>query len=892
MAVYRKNGTQNQYTKAYTNLRGIRATGEDGEVEYMENLYRDYHSSGGGFPESVPGYRLLTKLPYKINAIYPLGSSDTTKLIIHAGTSLYVVPTSAPSNFIKIADIGISESSAFRFGNYLYLLSGGKMFRISTSGLIQEVGDDKEVKPYSPIVYFDDEKYEQRNLLSNRARERIRVFSTERFAYGSKGIKYHIVDTVLRYCSVVGIDSEFSGALYIPGYTRIGTDEYKVVDIEDKAFAQNTSITEVHIGEGVERIGKFAFQKNTALTKLTTPRSLRIIDNAAFQDCTSLSEVYLSDGLEYAGIAVFNFCLSLKKMNYSLDETHFKAIENYDLIDNYELIYESENLSGRVAIPIHSEANSCQRVTIDQEEIEFETETENGKPCAVLLDTQTPWSLDGKTIEIELLLPNMFSRFDGTEGNEGQIEGKAAICGCRISEKFDGRIFLSGNINLPGSVFYSAVGVEGDGEPLYFGEYNYFNDSRGEADIISMMAVRDSLAIFKNKDDGQGSIIYHYGKDTEDDVVPRVYPISSVHSQLVACGASRNFFDDPVFISPLGLCGIEHRQLEYDRSISVRSENVNYYLLSEDLKNAEIVEWEGYLCISVGGNMYLADSRDISKNRLGKIQYEWYMIRGVGHYDNAMPVYRYSLSNSDALSEHPNLDRKVEGIVFSSILTDKDGENSLMYFTMEQGKRFAVAPTEETKGGIFKEGRCFTSDDGIHLYFTASDGYLYTFNNDMRGIAPERIRESFDFDEDEYSSVMKHKIHPDFYDFGGRSVRYALRTRADNCTSPHLSKDTVKGSLVVKLKNFGRTSLTLEVGTDRSGYKEIVEFSPSDIDFYDIDFSGFTFALADSYTLPFGEKEKNWIEKSISLYTENFRSPIGVETVAFRYRLRGKIKKR
>ena len=91
------------------------------------------------------------------------------------------------------------------------------MFRISTSGLIQEVGDDKEVKPYSPIVYFDDEKYEQRNLLSNRARERIRVFSTERFAYGSKGIKYHIVDTVLRYCSVVGIDSEFSGALYIPG---------------------------------------------------------------------------------------------------------------------------------------------------------------------------------------------------------------------------------------------------------------------------------------------------------------------------------------------------------------------------------------------------------------------------------------------------------------------------------------------------------------------------------------------------------------------------------------------------------------------------------------------------------------------------------------------------
>ena len=178
MAVYRKNGTENQYTKAYTNLRGIRARGKDGEIEYMENLYRDYHAGGSGFPESVPGYRCLAKLPHKISAIYPMSFGEKTSLIIHAGNSLYSLPTDAPTNYKKIFDVGGLESSAFRFGSHLYLFCGGKMLRIGTTGAVEEVGDDKVVKPYSPLVYLGREKYEQRNLLSKRARERTTVFSS------------------------------------------------------------------------------------------------------------------------------------------------------------------------------------------------------------------------------------------------------------------------------------------------------------------------------------------------------------------------------------------------------------------------------------------------------------------------------------------------------------------------------------------------------------------------------------------------------------------------------------------------------------------------------------------------------------------------------------------
>ena len=38
------------------------------------------------------------------------------------------------------------------------------------------------------------------------------------------------------------------------------------------------------------------------------------------------------------------------------------------------------------------------------------------------------------------------------------------------------------------------------------------------------------------------------------------------------------------------------------------------------------------------------------------------------------------------------------------------------------------------------------------------------------------------------------------------------------------------------------------------------------------------------------EKEKNWIEKQIALYSSEYNSPIGIYAIAYRFRVKGKLK--
>ena len=63
------------------------------------------------------------------------------------------------------------------------------------------------------------------------------------------------------------------------------------------------------------------------------------------------------------------------------------------------------------------------------------------------------------------------------------------------------------------------------------------------------------------------------------------------------------------------------------------------------------------------------------------------------------------------------------------------------------------------------------------------------------------------------------------------------------------------------------------------------------MNFGELDFSGFTTASGNSYNLPFAEKEKRWVEKQIAIYSDRFRSPIGIYSIAYRYTVKGRIKR-
>lgn len=884
-----KNRTD--YTRSYRDIRGVELNGSAtdisaGRFAYMENMYRDYEGDSPGAIESVPGFRKLYSFGERINAIYMHKAYPAADcLVIHAGRALYRFHINSMDRLrplTKIADLYSDKSSSFSFGSDLYILDGKRILRIDSDGNALEVG--KELPAYVPTLYYNGSPYEQRNLLTDNFTEKHKISDPSLYSYTTPGLKYEITDPSNLYCSVVGIDASAQGRIEIPGTVRLGDYTYRVTEIADSAFSGNTAITSLKIGEGVERIGKLSFYCCGGLTSVSLPSTVSLIDNGAFADCTGMKEIYVGRGLEKIGTSAFATCYNISYVYYGGTREKFEEIEGVNQLNRGETVYGRIDTSFTAMIRCASRPTGIERVTINGVEREFNPEFTDGKIDYLTMNLSGAWEISGALVEISGTLSPYYSTFTGSKDEGIGILGTEAVFGCRISEPFDDRIFLSGNEKLPNTVFYTARDDSGANNPLYIGVYNYFNDGVGKYPVISMLAVRDSLGVFKAGDDGCGSIFYHTPRETKDSLLPKVYPTSYVHSGLCAGGKAISFLDDPVFVSKEGVCALDQKAINYERSIACRSHNVNYDLLKENLADVCLTEWRGYLVVGVNGRIFLADSRATFTHRTGNREYEWFYLCDVGTYQNSTRVYRYASFAPEGYELYKRPDTVCQSTVMSVSL---DGET--VYYSEEDGKKYALYCTEEETGGEFSPAVTFFGCDDL-LFFGTESGDLAVFNNDKRGIAPDRIKNTPDFDNLEYKKVMGRKIHADFYSFAGRAVRYAVKTAFDDCGIPHATKSTSKHSLCLKLKSFGGSEITVAVYTDKGEYLEPTSLSSCEFDFSEIDFSKISFSTEDHFTLQVSEKEKNWIEKQIAVYSESFRSPIGVYSITYRYTPSGRIK--
>ena len=176
------------------------------------------------------------------------------------------------------------------------------------------------------------------------------------------------------------------------------------------------------------------------------------------------------------------------------------------------------------------------------------------------------------------------------------------------------------------------------------------------------------------------------------------------------------------------------------------------------------------------------------------------------------------------------------------------------------------------------------------LFFGTESGDICLFNNDKRGVPPDSLANDPDFDPEEYKRLYGRQIHPSYYSFNYRAPLYAMRTALDDGGYPHMLKSSVKHSLTVKCKSFASGKLVCEVGTNKSGYREVNDFPSSSLSFADFDFASPSLLVGDSITLSIGEKEKGWVEKQISLYSREYQSPIGIYGIAYRFRIAGRLK--
>ena len=887
-----------EYTQVYNSFRGVELnassyTSSPTRLAYAENMYKDYDGDGADAIESIPGFRCFANYGEAVHALYYQRSlsGDEDYILVHVGSRLMRVPLSdiytTDAVGEEIAELEDGESFGFEYGTHFYVMDSERILQISDSGEACVIGEDGS-SPYVPTTYVSGEIYEQRNMLTDAFKEEYYVEDPTAYLFSSGNLKLTVTDPFSRYCAVKGVEDGFEGDLYVPAYANIAGVRYKVTTIASDAFAGNTSVTAVYVAEGISGIGDRAFSGCTAIEKIVTPPTLSHIGDSAFSGCAALTELYLGAGLISVGSSAVSGCPALTNINYALGEDELEKIDGASSIKIKDIIFDSVSEEIKISLPLHDRTVSISSVKVDGETVEYEcTEDGEGRVEAVTLVFSGIPNATGIKVEIEGVLEEEGDDWSADMTTVSSQTPYQAIIKCRIAEVFDGRIFFSGNPDFPNTVFYTERVKQSHEGAIYVGRYNYFNDGVGAYKVKAILAVRDMLAVFKEGDDGSGSIFYHQKEGTDIDAIDTIYPVAYVHSGICSAGGAKSFLDDPVFLSTEGLMALNAESINYQRNVVCRSHNVNYAMLKENLSDASLCEWLGYLVVGVNGKMFLADSRATFTHPTGAREYEWFYASGIGCYVGDETVYRYSYDSYADAEAHPYLGGQTAN--YNGIYSATDDEGELYYYTKEDDTKYYVVATDERMNGDFTPATHFMSH-GKHLFFSTDEGHVCVFNNDMRGVAPSIVADSPDYYEEDYMMNMGGRIHPIFYSFAGHSAQYAVKTALDDCGIPHLTKNTVGKSLVIKARSYNAFSMDCEVLTDCTDPEYIDSLPYHSNGFESFDFTAMPWAVSKYASTAMPEKKKGWIEKQVNLVASSYASPISVYSISYRYTLRGKIK--
>lgn len=895
--------SESEYVRTYDNIRGVdfsidRADG-DGRLPYMENMYRDYDSGSDCTVESVPGYRRIFSLGKRINAMYHQNVSDDESYVVcHAGKELYRFSLDERDSGAKLSPIGElkdTRSSGFCYENDLYILDGERITVVSKSGEVSGISNDGAIKPYIPVTFIDSKENEQLNLLTDSYIERYMPTALSEITLSSQGLTFEISDEKRKVCEVVDLEESFRGALFIPSTVRFGGELYTVESIGANALSNHTGITALITSDNLTVIGANAFCGCTSLERAAISASVKDIRSQAFAGCDDLSVVYIGRGLEHISSDAFEGCASLENIFYELSESDFL---NVDGQEHYigRMVYFKRYVPISVEFVLHTPTREIKEVTVDGKSHSYELKMDsNGNIQAVVLNAVHKNLILGKTVEIHAVAKSdSFVKSEHGEDVRAAFSGDVGegelINGCTRSALFDGRIFLSGNPAMKNTVFFSSEGKEAGVGEVYFGAYDYLRDGVGNHGVISMMAAQDTLFVFKSADDGDGGIFYHTSKATNDGVRPMSYPVSYVHSGVCSLGASAVFYDDPIFVSEIGICGFDKNDGTIGRDVVCRSHNVNPKLLSERLERLRMTVWRGYLVAAVDSHIYLADSRQIFKHKTGGREYEWFFLNDVGNPTATSHVYNYHSQKLGIYNVHPTPDEKIDSSVTVVTVQNGQGYDRIVYYAIENGKRYhAYITGEKTTRGLSKTSEVLGV--GELLFVGCDDGAVLVFNNDKRGVPPQRLIENdADFDVGAYESETERRLHADFYDFAGIAPKYVIKTGWDSCDIPYLTKSTTRGSLSVKCKCWAYSRVKSDTQTDRAAFADTKGFAASRLSFRDLHFDSFSFNTSDSVTVSSRVDPRRWTEQQFTVYSDTYRAPIGIYSISYRFRMSGRIK--
>lgn len=201
---------------------------------------------------------------------------------------------------------------------------------------------------------------------------------------------------------------------------------------------------------------------------------------------------------------------------------------------------------------------------------------------------------------------------------------------CLLTCIFDNRVFFSGNPNYPNTLFHSMLN-----DPTYISDLAYYQDGSDNVPITTLERVGSSLVVIKYDDQQDAVVYYHEPKViTVNNIEDTLYPTRQGSAGIgnISMWGAKNYLDELVFISRLGLEHLSKLNLGLERNLEHKSTLVDGKLVNEkDLSNIHLEQWRGYLFCLINGRIYIADNRQKYVNNGTKLlEYEWYFWDKIG----------------------------------------------------------------------------------------------------------------------------------------------------------------------------------------------------------------------------------------------------------------------
>lgn len=912
-------------SRHYSHFRGVDFSNDHSQINpqrlaYLVNMYRDYQSGQGEALETIAGFRRRADFSVKISvteegiANPPTDNAEGLKLppvygifyanfrnkitdivekhvLVHRGTKLYRWKDYPYSlNTLQIKTLVSPEVKQAETSGYAFLIEiDAKVAAIKNISIYTA---DRATGFYGTFMLDNSLIRLSQNSTPELAKIEFKSEVNNTYVFDNNMTVY------VEYYESILMDSDIL-------YGEMNEAKSKSVIFSNRLYIIDKKNYIVYDGE---KITSVVYKKGEPCAAFAPPRNEYYWENGKY---------LLADGNE-----------GRKPATHKLNKNMFNMLSPQFVI-YYDTSTINNDTDGKIVNPVQD--SDPTRVIDDVSNVYYDGVEKTDFTFDKSSNTLTlQSSLNGiKELKVIAVLEKNIGA-SGVDDDLPKVSDLIALS--QYITTYDGKIFVAGCPYAPNHLFWCSVNpFTGFVDPTFFGNLNFQVDGVGLAPISGLLCVADTLMVLKQDTQQDSSIYYHtpLANPVESDLTelnPTLYPSVQGLSGLGCIGDCRNFLDDPIFISRLGVEAVAQLSVRLERAVEHRSRLVDVKLVNDDLKNAYLEEWGGYLCLLIDDKMFLADSRQRFPDETGIIQYEWYYIEGLATYKGQYQDYLFY--NAEEIPSYLNDVRiDVGGLkypleigksVYNTTIGDFEDmrgktvnvpdSNGLpteeifstqveVYLTDEAGDKI---PGSEFYTQIYYWVHTYENDAGeneTHVYLCNTKGdfiggekhsasVLKNLDDNLFFGGDNGVICSFNFDQrNEYGELPTQA-----YSFDNRIINCGCATKMDNCDIPHLTKSTVKRSTVIKTKAFQKSGVKIKVRTNNKPYNQIARINSSTFTFNNVDFSDLSFNMIDDTIFPIKEKEKQWVEKQYYMYSDEYQSPFSLYSVSYRYKIIGRVK--